>query len=374
VKFAFVVAEELNFGVGYISSFLKSQGHNVRLFFDPRQFSRPYARVTQNAFLAKFFNVEDDIIQEIKEYNPDITGFSCMYATWEWALLMAQKVRQILPSGARIIFGGVHPTICPEDFPKEFEVCKGDGVKYFGGEFDPDKIWMDREIFLEHLAPIHRRVQMFMTGFGCPFKCSYCNSPQLHRKIIRRDPENCIRELEYMKTLGLKYLLVNDDIFTIQKNWLKKYLPMYRDRIGVPYTCFGHAKYLDDEIMELLKMSGCQMVWLGIQTGDEKIRKEVLNRHETNKEIKNAVGLIKKYGLRLMIDHIFGIPKDTDMEYSYYFYKSLKPDVINCYELLYFPKTEICKYGASSAKYQKEGGKNYKRYAQSFCSLALIRD
>lgn len=370
MKIALFCCEDFNFGVGYIITYLKKRGDDVRLFFDPRQYAKPYARVIQNERLADLLSVKQYNLKELKKFRPDIVGISCMYATRDWALSTARTIKKNLE--ARILFGGVHPTLCPEDF-EGYEVCKGDGIKYFGGEFDPDKYWCEREMFYEVQPPIHRKVQMFMTGFGCPFKCSYCNSPQLHRKIIRRNPESCINELIYMKGSGMRYMLLNDDVFTIQKDWLKKFLPDYREWVNVPFTCFGHPKFLDDEILYMLKKSNCKMVWLGIQSGVEYTRKNILNRIETNEQIYNSAKLIKKHGLKLMIDHIFGIPTETDDHqiYSWEFYKSLKPDVVNGYELLYFPKTEICKYGKSDAKYQKQGGRQYKKFIRLFCSIPL---
>ena len=158
------------------------------------------------------------------------------------------------------------------------------------------------------------------------------------------------------------------------KQWLKEFLWYYKDMVGLPFTCFGHPKYLDEEIVRLLKLCGCHMVWLGIQNANENLRKHILNRYETNDEILSACKLIKKHGLKLMIDHIFGVPEEQeeDMVYSYDFYKRLKPDVVNCYEMLYFPRTKINEYGKGKSHYQNQAGDFYKRYSKAFCSLPLM--
>jgi radical SAM superfamily enzyme YgiQ (UPF0313 family) len=273
-----------------------------------------------------------------------------------------------------VVFGGVHPTLCPEDFD-DFSVCVGDGIKYFGGrELDPDTLWADREIFFEQLPKVHRRYQIFMTGFGCPFRCSFCNNHQLHRTLTRRTIDGCIKELYHLKQGGMKYVLFDDDIFTLNPGWLVSFLRNYRCNINLPFTCFGHVNFLSKQIVSLLKESGCQTVWIGIQSGDEETRKTVLNRWETNGEILEAGKTIKEAGLKLMIDHIFGIPGDTyeKLLTSYEFYKTLKPDVVNCYEMLYFPKADINKHGHSKALYQKQGGQDYKRYANAFTSIPLM--
>jgi hypothetical protein len=85
---------------------------------------------------------------------------------------------------------------------------------------------------------------------------------------------------------------------------------------------------------------------MGIQTGVEQLRHDILNRLETNDEIKKSCELIKKSGIKLMIDHIFGIPFESEMtnDFSTVFYAELKPDIVNCYNLLYFPKSMVIKH------------------------------
>jgi len=342
MKIAFFVFQDFNLGAAYVIAYLKQIGHEVRLFLN-----RP-----------------------LGDYNPDLICISCVTANVGWALNTAKRCWKVRPR-ADIVFGGVHPTLCPEDFG-DYNICQGDGLKYFGGKFEPDKLWPDREIFFEQLPLVHRRYQIFMTGFGCPFRCSFCNTHQLNKKLIRRDVWGCLNELHHLKRGGMRYVLFDDDIFTINKSWLQDFLNNYIRLIRLPFTCFGHPKFIDKEIVQWLNDANCQCIWLGVQTGSESVRRMVLNRHETNKEIKEACKLIKANGMKLMIDHIFGIPGDNDIVQSYEFYRSLKPDVVNCYELLYLPKAEINEYGYSSALYQREGGKTYKAFVKPFASIPLM--
>lgn len=352
MKIAFFCKDDFNLGAGYVIAYLKQLKHEVRLFLE---------RATDSPRLFV-----------VKEFNPDLVCFSCVTANHQWAIDRANTIRKILPE-AKILFGGVHPILCPEDF-KGFEVCLGDGLEYFGGKFEPDKLYPDREIFFEQLPPVHRQYQIFMTGFGCPFKCSFCNNHQLHRKLIRRSVWGCLNELYYLKKGGMRYVLFDDDIFTIDKEWLSDFLIHYKRYIALPFTCFGHTKYIDNDTVLLLRNANCQCVWLGVQSGSEDTRRDILNRPETNQEIKDGCDIIKSNGLKLMIDHIFGLPFDNEdkLVESYNFYRTLKPDVVNCYELLYFPKAEINKYGHSKALYQKQGGEDYRKYAHAFTSIPLV--
>ena len=345
MKYAFCINEDISLGVAYIIAYLRQQGHEVRLFFYPNQFHRAYAN---QPLLAKLLSIENYNLRKIKQFNPDVCLFSVVTAHYAWALHIAKRIKEQI--NCKIIFGGAHPTLVPDEVRQHNfidEIVIGCGIKYFGGEFNPDRLWPDREIFFKELPSFHRKYQLFMTSFGCPYNCTFCNNEALRQaypqKITRRSPERCIKELKYLKEKGMKYVLFVDDIFTCDRNFLLNFLPAYARDISLPFCCFVHPKFIDEKVVIALKNANCHMAWMGIQTGVEQLRKDILNRPETNAEIKTACELIKKAGIKLMIDHIFGLPFENEManDYSTVFYAELKPDIVNCYNLLYFPKAKI---------------------------------
>lgn len=359
MKIALCIAEDISLGPGYLITYLKERGDNVKLFFDPRQFNRGYSR---NKTLAKIFDISDNLISDLRYFDPDMVCFSAVTAHYQWALNMAKRIKRVLPN-TKIVFGGVHATLVPEEVRKhDFidEVVVGDGIKYFGGEFDPDKIFPDREIFLKELPSEHRRIQLFMTSIGCPFNCSYCGNEQLRAvgqfKYHKRSVEGCISELKQLKERGAEYILFVDDILTINKTWLEKFAESYMTQINLPFSCFIHPKFISEEIVNLLKMMGCQSAWMGIQCGFEPLRKDILNRPETNIEIIKSCELIKNKGIKLIVDHIFGIPFETEItqEVSQQLYEHIKPDIVNCYQLLYFPKSKIIEHALKCGYLKKE--------------------
>ena len=394
LKIACVAAEDISLGFGYVISYLKQRGDDVRLFFDPCQFARGYAR---SDLLANLIGVRDRLCSDIDDFNPDIVCFSVVTAHYKWGLELAKRIKERMPK-VRIFFGGVHPTLVPEEVRKhDFidDVIVGDGIEYFGGEFDPDKIFPDREIFLKELPPEHRKIQLFMTGVGCPFSCSYCGQEQLRAvgqfKFKRRSAEGCIDELIQIKRSGAEYILFVDDIFIINKDWLENFLRNYGVFVDLPFSCFVHPKFVTEDIMKLLKESGCQSAWMGIQTGFFPLRRDILNRKETNEEIEKACKIIKDQGIKLLVDHIFGIPFENEIsnDISHALYSKIKPDVINCYQLLYFPKAKIIDHALRCNYLQKEdvekinrgegivyqqgnkGQKYYDMYAKSFVAIPL---
>lgn len=329
MKYAFICSDTVYIGAGYIISYLKKD-HQVKLMCESLNHPNiPY------------------IISELKTYKPDVCLFSCLTAYYQWALKIAKEVKKNI--GCKIIFGGMHVTACPEvvrdnDFIDD--ICVGDGVKYFGYDFNPNEVYPERRDFYK-LLPRHYRVHpMILTSFDCPYDCTYCMQRK-HKVILkRRDVDSCINECLEIKKLGAKRLFIADDSFTIDFNWLDNFLSKYSAFIKLPFRCVTHPKLINKDIVSCLKKAGCYTIGIGVQTANEQMRKEVLHRYESNSDILSACTEIKSAGLTLTIDHIFSLPGETESmnKESYEFYKKCKPDYINCYNLVYLPKTKIVDY------------------------------
>ena len=402
-KIAFCVAEDINPGAGYVMAQLREKGHDVRLFFDPKQGDRGYQR---NDLIHNLFNIQDWLIKEMNEFKPDIVCFSVLSATYQWGVKFAERVKKEVKTENResvhIIFGGTMPTLVPEIVGGNWfvdEVVQGDGVRHFGGKFAPDTLWPVRNDFFHELPPEHRHTQLFMTSYGCPYNCTFCGNQQL-REVgqyvkMKRSVECCIAELKMMKErYGLQNVLFVDDILTLDKVWLMQFLPEYRKHINVPFACFGHVNCMDEEEVEEMAKSRCQTIWLGIQSGCPNHRKEILDRPETNEQIIKVSGWIKKHGIKLMVDHICGLPYESDLTHdlSVNLYKKINADVINVYECLYFPKAKINEYALKCGYLQPEdipkinrgehivyqqgnkSGEFYNKYVKSIVSIPLGGD
>ena len=344
MRYAICAADTFSLGVGYLISHLRADGNEVKLIFDPLQHSRGGTRST---WLSRIFSVEDYNVKQLLAFNPDACLFSCMTAHYQWALRMAKRVKKEV--GCKIIFGGVHVTSVPDIVSSNSfvdDICVGDGIRYFGLEFKPDEIFPAWQDFFSELPAFHRTHPFMMTSFGCPFSCTYCQPRELKIKAPRRSIEGCIKELLELKKLGAKRFSIWDDAFSRDERWLMEFLTAYKARVRLPFRCLTHPKLMNDKIALALKLAGCYTIDMGIQTGNEELRKAVLNRRETNKEFLNACRVIKDRGIKLVVDHIFEIPRETDdtNRESYLLYKEAKPDLVHCFKLLYFPRAEIIRY------------------------------
>lgn len=379
MRMAFVVSEDENLGVEYLSSALKGRGHRVDLVFNPQQFNKAYARI---GFLARLFDWEELNLRELEKINPDMVGFSCVTANYQWAVSFARKVKERLKKP--IIFGGVHPTLKPElvmENPWIDMACVGEGEEALpelldsiergenrtdvkniwfrrgGGvvkneprplEEDIDKYEMDRKLFFDKLPANYRKSAYYIASRGCPYNCAFCGNEQkrkiyLHKgKFLRRKSVGrALRELEDLKALGAGRVLFVDDVLTTDKKWFAEFMEGYGEKIKLPFTCFIHPRGFDEETARLLAKGGCKLIWYGVQSGSEKVRREILNRNETNGEIKRAAEICRRFNLKYMVDHIFDIPFDDDITESIRLYNEIRPHMLNCYNLLYFPSARI---------------------------------
>lgn len=387
MKVVFCCAEDEMPGVCFISAVLKKKGHAVDLVFDPKQFDRAYIRSEKLARYFRDFWLRENL-EKIAHLQPDIVGFSCTTAHYQWALGYARAIKKRFPH-IYTIFGGEHAIVVPELVIKEKcvdFVCVGEGEEAMVGLLEAleksDKpikvgnIWAkddrgnviqnplqpliqdldslpfyDKELFKNDLPKSYYTTPYAFTSRGCPYICSYCGVERMKKifagmgTFVRRNtPKRAIAELEIFKNkYGAKYMLFEDDVFAMNEKWMAEFAPLYKKKIGLPFGAFGHTQLLTPKMVSLMKKAGCDILWFGIQSASEKIRREVHARYETNEQIIKAFDLCHKAGITTMIDHICNVPYETNESIyeAFQLYNHIRPDIINVYYLLYFPKAKI---------------------------------
>lgn len=382
MKILFIQSEAENLSVELLSSYLKTNNHEVFLFFDPRLFS---SSVISNRLLGNIFDIKDVLLRKIHDVKPDIIGFSIMTGDYQWALKIATEIKRHFD--IPIIFGGHHVISVPERvIVKDCIdiICVGDGedallellnsMESGGINKNIKNLWFksngniikneirnlednldkytfpDKDLFYEQL-PMLKKYYTTMFSRGCCYKCTYCcNNVRIEsfkgkgRYLRVRSVRHAIDELiEAEKKYTPKVYCFADDMITAYKKWFRGFALEYKNHINKPYVCYTHPKFFNEEIGELMKESNCLWLNFGLQTASEKTRKEVLRRIETNDEIRKCAEICNKLGLKFSIDHIFDIPYEVENDYieSMKFYAEIQPTIINTFYLAYYPKTDI---------------------------------
>lgn len=158
---------------------------------------------------------------------------------------------------------------------------------------------------------------------GCPYECHYCSNKAL--KDMYPSSAGYFRIPSVTYTIALVEQLVkrypqarnlsfNDDLLIADKKWFASFAEAYGEKIHLPYRLNVKPETITPEIVTHLKDSGCYMAMIGLESGNEQLRKKLLNRHYSNKLFYEKCKLIKDAGLRLATFNIVGWPYETKEE------------------------------------------------------------
>lgn len=323
------------FGVMSVAGVLRARGHEVRVSLErgPR------------------------LARDAAAFEPKVAGFTAVSLNVGENLRDAALVRAALP-GAPVIFGGVHTTFFPElvERPEVDAVCRGEGefalaefVEAVASGADTSGIlnlWLKSDSGIvenplrPHIAdldalpfpdraPYYDRypflknnpVKNFLCSRGCPYSCSFCFNTT-YRRLQRngghsagprtRSPESMIEEIkDFRARWPLQKLAFQDENFCLNRDWLNKFLELYRKEIGLPFFCMINAAIADREIVSSLRASGCYHTTFGVESGDETLRRAALKKPVTDEQMRNAAALLHEAGITFHTTNIFCFPGET---------------------------------------------------------------
>jgi len=290
---------------------------------------------------------------------PRLVAYTAVSSQFSFVKEISAKVRSACPEGVVQVCGGVHPTIFPGC---ALEAPSLDGI--FIGECDLafadflDSLSAGRSFkevrnfahveagalrknpfypLLESLAalPFPERERYgyqrfiekdgyahFMFSRGCPFNCSYCSNHAIARVYGRhsnkpryRSPERCIEEIrELSRRYSFQKVFVGDDTFGLDRAWTREFCGLYAREIGLPLVCQLRVNIVEEGLLADLRRAGCVYVSCGVESGNERMRNQVMKRNISDRQIVDAYALFKRYGMRANAINMIGLPhEDEDM-------------------------------------------------------------
>lgn len=369
-------------GLAYISSFLESKGIDSKIID---------MNVEQGDAQAQVGRITG---------SPAIIGITAMTSTIMNAYEIAQALRIKFPK-SKIIFGGVHSTVLPEDVLTNnfvdyvirgegelsfYRFVRGEDVKAIPGLsyrengtyiHNPTGPLIDNLDTLPfpayHKLPVKKyiptlgaykrlpAISMIATR-GCPGKCTFCFGSFLGTKIRMHSPDYLIEEIKYLqKNYGIKEVLFYDDTFTTFRNKVKEFcLKIIQQKINISWVCFSRVDTIDEETLILMKKAGCHQIMYGIESGSEEILKNINKKIDKQKAI-NAVKLTKKVGIECRTTYMLGNPGETEKTIlqTVKFAIELDPDIALFNITTPFPGTEMFRWAKNNGYLISEDWSKY---------------
>ena len=330
------------FGIASLSAMLKQKGHHTSLIHITRQ-------VTERRLLSM-----------VEAHDADLLAFSATSHMFpqvkKWACLLKRRF------DTPIVVGGIHATIAPGEVVSKDcidYVCVGEGEHFIcelcdalenetGISHLQNLCWKegdgnirknalrpliedldllpfaDRAIFrYEKLEQERRNTASFLASRGCPYSCAYCCTP-VKRNLYSeqgtyyriRSPENIVREIKHV--VGeygfIREVSFCDEMFPTRREWLEEFVELYRREIGLPFRCQLRPEVITKEMAGLFAEAGCRQFNIGVESGSERIRKEILNRKIEDRHLLAASKACRENHIRLFTFNMLGIPGENAMD------------------------------------------------------------
>jgi radical SAM superfamily enzyme YgiQ (UPF0313 family) len=299
----------------------------------------------------------EELQRTIDRFSPDLIAVSAMTTTFQFACDLLNAVRH----DAKVIVGGVHPTIAPEDCiaqsvidiacigeadhtfvelinrmseGKDYTTVKSMWVKLADGTvrkndldprfFDLDglptpdwSIFDERHLFRPYDGQVYKG-SLYSQSRGCPMRCAYCVDPTIAEITGGRSgyfrvqsAQTTYRQLKQLYDLhGATWFKFVDDTFLLPKI---EHLEELRDLIkplNIKFGCSVMPNTIRPEKVALAREMGCVAMSIGVESGDPEIRKSVMRRYK-NEELIERLKVVKDHGIRISTFNMVGFPGET---------------------------------------------------------------
>ncbi|GAB4581775.1 MAG: radical SAM protein [Anaerolineales bacterium] len=340
-------------GILYISSHLKAKGFDVKIFDTT-------------------FSSKDEFRAYIKRERPSLVGLYCNLMTRHNVVEMAQFCKD---NGATVIVGGPEPVNYPEEYLNRGAdiVISGEGeltleeliphlakhglggdlrhisgilyrdqdgflvqtpareqIKDLSAQPFPDRGAIDLPRYVNVWRKHHGTGSVsLITARGCPYKCKWCSHSVFGYTHRRRTALNTADELEHiLTTYRPEIVWYADDVFTMNHRWLTEYnAELKRRNLRAPFETISREDRLNEQVIQTLAEMGCYRIWLGSESGSQRIL-DAMERKTSAEGTRNMAKLLKKYGIGVGMFIMLGYEGETmaDLEETVHHLKQSNPD------------------------------------------------
>lgn len=290
-----------------------------------------------------------EVVEAVRAAAPELIGVSMTTRQWLRSRHLVAAIRKEL--NVPVVAGGLHATFSPEavlaapgfDFAGlgECEEAMLDLVNTLAAGKSAHgiaNIWVRggfRPVLRKPVEPLDRLpfpardmleeppgVVQISTQRGCPFPCTYCGARMFNELYEdtgeygrRRTHENVFTELRQLDAQGkLGYIIFLDDTFTIHHPWVKEFCRLYKAEFRKPFCLHARVETVSEPMLHMLADAGCKQITYGVESGSERVRREIMKRPVTNKRFEDVFRWTNGAGIMPIANYMLGLPGETRAE------------------------------------------------------------
>jgi anaerobic magnesium-protoporphyrin IX monomethyl ester cyclase len=319
-------------GTAYLNSALKSAGHEFVLYLG-RDIKK--------------------IIDAVDREKPDLIGFSCMTAMFKMIAAVARALKDRFP--IPIILGGPHPTLFPDciNEPSIDIICRGEGefaivdlmnaIQKKAPLTNIQGFWIKsgNHIHKNDLRPLidplddvplidwscykgtpveHHPPYAFVIR-GCPYSCTYCFNEMTKKlykggRYVRHfSVERAVAEVQQaLEIFPPSPVLFLSDSFGTDLEWMDRFFDRYSQVTDLPFLIVIRPELATEKCVQILSKYRCFNASIGVESGSERVRRDILNRHYSNQTLLDVAARLTKHRIKFRTFNMIGLPTETEEE------------------------------------------------------------
>ena len=164
---------------------------------------------------------------------------------------------------------------------------------------------------------------------GCPYSCKWCSRAVYGGSYRRRSAALVVDEIQWLQqNYQFDMIWFVDDVFTINHKWLNEFAAEIEKRkVTVSYEIITRSDRVNEEVLQLLKQSGCFRVWIGAESGSQKVI-DAMDRRVKVEQVRETIKMVKAYGMEAGTFIMLGYPgeEEADIKETLHHLKYSNPD------------------------------------------------
>lgn len=278
----------------------------------------------------------EDVLLIIGKERPSVVGISSMTSNLQGAVQAAKEIKNKFGDKISIGLGGAHESADPEFVDRFSHIFNfglvGEGEITFPKivrkilnkepferiNYGETALNLDEIAFpARHLVKNNRyqRTTGIMASRGCPYACIFCSRPAVPKKIRFRSPENIVEEMEICFSNCRGEFIFEDDTFTLKReHTLQLCEEMVRRKLGARWSAITRADLVDEPLLRKMCQAGCNELTFGIESGNLRVRNQIIKKGLTDGQIFKAIDLCNRVGINVDAFLMLGFPTETRKE------------------------------------------------------------